>query len=101
MVVGVADITGTPAIAKVTFTVTGVPPFGEIVKVAVYAVDDACNPLGFAVTTKLNGVITEELPALVVSQLAELVTVKEIADVPEVAFAIATVWVAGLAPPCV
>jgi hypothetical protein len=48
----------------------------------------------------LYGVETAEV-ALVVSQLAELVTVKEIADVPVVAFAIAKVCVAGLLPPIV
>ena len=83
-VVGVADTTGTPAIANVTFTTTAVPPFGLIVKVPAYGVEDATKPLGFAVTTRLNGVWTAPKPALVVSQLAELVTVKEIGDVPVV-----------------
>src|ERR1017187_2757085 len=99
-VVGLADTTGTPAIANVTFTPPAPPPFGVIVKVAAYAVADAARPLGFAVTTRLYGVETAEV-ALVVSQLAELVTVKEIADVPVVAFAIARVCVAGLLPPTV
>lgn len=53
-----------------------------------------------AVTIRLKGVVTEEV-ALVVSQVAELATVKAIPGVPEVAFAIASVCVAGLAPPCV
>jgi hypothetical protein len=99
-VVGVADTTGTPAIANVTFTTTAVPPFGLIVKVPAYGVEDATKPLGFAVTIRLNGVETAEV-ALVVSQLAELVTVKEIGDVPETAFAITKVCVAGLLPPTV
>jgi hypothetical protein len=99
--VGVADTTGVPAIANVTFSTTAVPPVGLIVKVAAYAVDDAIRPLGFAVTIKLYGVVTEELPALVVSQLAELVTVKGVTAVPEAVFTIFKVCVAGLLPPIV
>ena len=99
MVVGVADTTGKPATANVTFTTTAVPPFGVMVSVPVYAVDDAVKPLGFAVTVRLYGVVTAVV-ALVVSQLAELVTVKEIPDVP-VALATARVCVAGLLPPTV
>jgi hypothetical protein len=100
MVVGVADITGVPAIANVTFNTTAVPPLGLIVNVPVYAVDDAVRPLGFAVTTRLNGVLTEEV-TLVVSQLAELVTVKGVTAVPEAVFTIDKVCVAGLLPPIV
>ena len=99
IVVGVADTTGRPAIPNVTFTTTGVPPLGVIVKVAAYAVADAVKPLGFAVTVRVYGVETTVV-ALVVSQLAELVTVKEIGDVP-VALAIAKVCAAGLLPPTV
>jgi len=87
-VVGVADTTGKPAIANVTFTTTAVPPFGAIVKVAAYGVDDAARPLGFAVTVSVYGVDAEF--TLVVSQLAELVTVKETPDEP-LALAIAKV----------
>src|ERR1039458_574112 len=100
MVVGVADTTGKPATANVTFTTTAVPPFGVMVSVPVYAVDDAVKPLGFAVTVRLYGVVTAVV-ALVVSQLAELVTVKEIPDVPEVAFATTKVCAGGLVPPIV
>ena len=99
-VVGVADTTGTPAIANVTFTTTAVPPFGLIVKVPAYGVEDAAKPLGFAVTIRLNGVLTEEV-TLVVSQLAELVTVKGVTAVPEAVFTIDKVCVAGLLPPIV
>jgi hypothetical protein len=104
-VVGVADTTGKPAIANVTFTTTAVPPLGVIVKVAVYGVADAARPFGFAVTTRLYGVETVET-ALVVSQFGELVavelvTVKLVAAVPEAVFTIFKVCVAGLLPPTV
>jgi hypothetical protein len=100
-VVGVADTTGRPEIANVAFTTVGVPPLGVIVKLAAYGVADAARPLGFAVTIRLYGVETVEVPALVVSQLAELVTVKKTGDVPLVAFAIVKVCAAGLLPPSV
>ena len=96
-VVGVADTTGTPEIAKVTFTVTALPPLGVIVRVAAYGVEDAARPLGLAVTVSVYGVVAKL--TLVVSQLAELLTVKEIGAEPEPAFAIVKVWEAGVLPP--
>jgi hypothetical protein len=98
MVVGVAETTGAPATASVTFTVTVVPPVGWMVNTAAYAVDDAVRPVGFAVTVRVVCVVAEI--GVAVSQLALLLTVNGIPAEP-LALDTTRFCVGGLLPPVV
>jgi len=98
-VVGVAVTTGSPATESVTLTVVAVPPVGVRVNVPAYGVVDAVSPLGFTDTVIVYGVVAEATPPL--SQVAELLMVNAIGDVPLVVLATDTVCVAGVLPPIV